>query len=317
MYRLSIDAGGSLPEVRPSATGYLQQGAAQDWVRSVWPEILEQLMLHGALVFRSLAKDARDFEGICRAGTPQLLDYTAGGSPRTRVSGQVYTSTEYPRQQPIPLHCEMTYLRDIPRFLWFWCERPADSGGETPIGDMVSVLHVLDDALVQRFDHHGVRYIYNLHGGKGFGRGWKEAFGSEDRDQVDAWLTRAGTEFSWKPDGTLHAELQAPGLREHSVSGVKVWGNQVASWHVASLGTAMAQRMRRVYRDEGSLPKHATYGDGSPIPDGDIQRILEALAGQEVTFDWRQGDVLLCDNERFAHGRRPFTGDRRVLVALA
>jgi alpha-ketoglutarate-dependent taurine dioxygenase len=36
-----------------------------------------------------------------------------------------------------------------------------------------------------------------------------------------------------------------------------------------------------------------------------------------VTFTWGKGDVLLCDNQRTAHGRRPFKGDRLVMVAMA
>jgi len=36
-----------------------------------------------------------------------------------------------------------------------------------------------------------------------------------------------------------------------------------------------------------------------------------------VDVDWRTGDVLLVDNVLLAHGRRPFTGDRRVLVAMS
>jgi alpha-ketoglutarate-dependent taurine dioxygenase len=274
-------------------------------------------MGHGALLFRGAAAGAQEFEQVCRAGTPQLLDYTAGGSPRTRVNGKIYTSTEYPREQPIPLHCEMTYLQEIPHYIWFWCERPAEDGGETPIGDMCRFLERLDDRLIDKFDRFGVRYIYNLHGGRGFGRGWKEAFGTDDREQVEIWLTGNASEFSWEADGSLHAELQGPGLRKHSVTGESIWGNQATSWHIGSLSGQMAQRMRRVFREDSRLPKHATFGDGSPIPDSDIRRILDGLADEELTFDWRRGDVLLCDNQRCAHGRRPFTGERRVLVALA
>lgn len=314
---LSINTQSRPAEIRPTGVDTVKAELLTEWVRGQWPEIVRQLMSHGALLFRGFAKDIAEFENVCRAGTPKLLRYTAGGSPRSRVSGEVYTSTEYPREQSIPLHCEMTYLKEIPHFLWFWCEQPAEQGGETPVGDMVRVLERLDDRLVSRFDRLGVRYIYNLHNGKGFGRGWMDAFGTDDRDQVEAWLTNNGTEFSWQKDGSLHAELLAPGLREHSVTGLSVWGNQAASWHIASLGAQMAQRMRRVYREEAGLPKHATFGDGSPISDDDIHRILDVLADEEVTFDWQQGDVLLCDNQRFAHGRYPFSGDRRVLVSLA
>ncbi|MEV5548310.1 TauD/TfdA family dioxygenase [Streptomyces sp. NPDC052309] len=36
-----------------------------------------------------------------------------------------------------------------------------------------------------------------------------------------------------------------------------------------------------------------------------------------VDVDWAAGDLLLIDNVLVAHGRRPFTGRRRVLVAMS
>jgi alpha-ketoglutarate-dependent taurine dioxygenase len=36
-----------------------------------------------------------------------------------------------------------------------------------------------------------------------------------------------------------------------------------------------------------------------------------------VDVDWRAGDLLLIDNVLVGHGRRSFTGQRRVLVAMS
>jgi alpha-ketoglutarate-dependent taurine dioxygenase len=36
-----------------------------------------------------------------------------------------------------------------------------------------------------------------------------------------------------------------------------------------------------------------------------------------VEFEWRAGDVLLLDNMLVAHGRRPYSGPRKILTALA
>ncbi|CAL9395764.1 hypothetical protein SUDANB6_01355 [Streptomyces sp. enrichment culture] len=33
-------------------------------------------------------------------------------------------------------------------------------------------------------------------------------------------------------------------------------------------------------------------------------------------MDWREGDILVIDNVLTAHGRRPFEGTRRILVAM-
>ena len=112
-------------------------------------------------------------------------------------------------------------------------------------------------------------------------------------------------------------DLFGPGLRTHEESGAIVWGNQASSWHVGGLRRGMDKQMYRIYGSEDRFPKHATFGDGSPIPVEDIRHIQQALQAEEVVFPWQTGDVLLCDNHRVAHGRRPFQGERRVLVALA
>ena len=64
-------------------------------------------------------------------------------------------------------------------------------------------------------------------------------------------------------------------------------------------------------------PHDISYGDGSPIADSDIQLIRDILWDEAAQFRWEAGDLLIVDNERLAHGRRAYTGPRRVLVSLA
>ena len=272
----------------------------------------------GALLFRGFGvKSVADFQQVSCAGTPHLVSYTGGGSPRKRVDGNVYTSTEYPRHQSIPMHCEETYFPRIPKNIWFFCAVPPDCGGQTPLGCMRRFLGLLDQDLVEEFCTRGIRYIYNLHSGNGFGRGWRDAFMSDDRDWVTAWLEERKVEYRWRGDGGLHMDLPGRVLRKHSETGETIWGNQVVNWHIDALPVETSSAIRRLYPSANEYPKHVTFGDGAPIPKSKINYVMESLASFEVTFDWRPGDVLWCDNERVAHGRRPFSGSRRILVALS
>ena len=38
---------------------------------------------------------------------------------------------------------------------------------------------------------------------------------------------------------------------------------------------------------------------------------------QAVAFPWERGDILMLDNMLVAHGRKPFTGPRKILVGMA
>jgi hypothetical protein len=69
--------------------------------------------------------------------------------------------------------------------------------------------------------------------------------------------------------------------------------------------------------DEDSLPRNAYYGDGSPIEPSALDEIREAYRQASVVFPWRRGDILLLDNTMVAHGRKPYSGARSVIVAMA
>jgi alpha-ketoglutarate-dependent taurine dioxygenase len=60
-----------------------------------------------------------------------------------------------------------------------------------------------------------------------------------------------------------------------------------------------------------------TFADGTPIPDAYVEQVQNRGLDHAVNVDWRPGDVLLIDNVLVAHGRRPFEGSRRVLVAMS
>ena len=278
---------------------------------------LDTLYRRGALLFRGYDVGSTDkFGAVARAFSEKSFSYIGGASPRTRVQGAVFTSTELTSEAKLMLHNEASYFPELPDFVWFYCAIPAGVGGETPLGDMRRVLSRLNPDLVGRFAEKGVMYVSNLHGGKGFGKSWQATYQSEDRDEVEQRLREKGAEFSWSSDGQLRVIMRAPGVRRHSVTGEDYWGNQAASFHTSALPEKTASAMHQLFPDPMSRPTMTFYGDGSPIDDDDVRSIVAALSAEETTFRWRENDVLLVDNQAIAHGRNPFRGERRILVVL-
>jgi alpha-ketoglutarate-dependent taurine dioxygenase len=60
---------------------------------------------------------------------------------------------------------------------------------------------------------------------------------------------------------------------------------------------------------------HCTFGDGEEIPDHAMDAVRDAIWSNMVFFPWRRGDVLVIDNARVAHGRMPYRGPRKIVVA--
>jgi hypothetical protein len=48
-----------------------------------------------------------------------------------------------------------------------------------------------------------------------------------------------------------------------------------------------------------------------------LDEIRDAYDRARVLFPWQTGDIMLLDNMLVAHGRMPYTGPRKVVVALA
>src|ERR1051325_3539953 len=75
------------------------------WADSNREFIETKLMSHGAILFRNFNLSVpAEFEQLIETLYGTLLEYSYRSTPRTQVSGRIYTSTEYPARQFIPLH---------------------------------------------------------------------------------------------------------------------------------------------------------------------------------------------------------------------
>ena len=204
----------------------------------------------------------------------------------------------------------------MPEHIFFYCDVPASEGGQTPLADCRAILKKLDPAVVERFARTGIKYVNNLHDGFGVGRSWQDTFQTSDARDVEARLAADGYGYEWRKDGGLRTWIVCDAVKTHPVTGERAWINQAEQWHVSSLEPNTRRALLDTF-DEADLPHNAYFGDGSSLSEHDLGHVREVMAHEEVVFDWAQGDLLVCDNILVAHGRRPFAGDRRVLVAMA
>jgi alpha-ketoglutarate-dependent taurine dioxygenase len=267
-----------------------------------------------AVYFRGFGITADSYDGAADLLLANRLAYVHGNSPRTKVGRNLYTSTEYPAEFEISMHNEMSYAHAWPSRILFFCDVAAATGGATPLVDGRLWLESIDPEIRAAFAA-GVRYTQNLHDGMGFGKSWQATFETEDRAAVEAFLDGAEAEWSWQPDGTLRVTQVRRATLEHPVTGTEVWFNQADQWHIAGLGDDAAALAEIIPEDE--LPQNAFFADGSPIPAEYITHVQEVGMKTAVDVAWEVGDLLLVDNVAVAHGRRAFTGQRRILVAMA
>jgi alpha-ketoglutarate-dependent taurine dioxygenase len=309
---------GELPEtglpllVQPAVEGV----SLHEWAGGNRAMLEGALAERGAILFRGFkVETAGQFEQFVRSVSDELIEYGERSSPRTNIGGRVYTSTDHPPEQPILLHNEQSYTLDWPMKISFYCARPAREGGRTPIADSRKIYRRLDPAVVSKFERNGVLYVRNY--GDGLGLPWPEVFGTNDRAEVEGHCRRASIECVWKGDGRLQTRQVRPAVRRHPRTGETVWFNHATFFHLSSLGDAAAREAMLAVVGEEGAPYNTFYGDGSPIEPPVLEELRAAYRLESESFVWQEQDILLLDNMLTAHGREPFAGPRKVLVAMA
>jgi len=285
-----------------------------NFIRSDIEDFPSLILESGAVLFRGFdVRSAEDFQRFLDAIGGIPIDYTYKSTPRTRVSGNVFTATEYPSQLEIPLHCENSYQKTWPMWISLCCLKRAAQGGQTPIADMRRVTVAIAPEILERFANRGVKYI--RHYRPYVDLSWQDVFHTNDRDEVARFCEVNGIEYHWLDRETLRTEQTCQGVADHPITGEKVFFNQAHLFHVSSLESRAAMDMISVFgRDR--LPRDAKFGDDSEIARSDLETIRGTLASAAVDIEWQEGDVALLDNMQFAHGRRSYRGERRVLAAL-
>ena len=275
---------------------------------------LEALPTVGAVLFRGFGvPDAATFEQLVKVFDEETLDYRYGSSPRTREAGNVFTSTEYPAAEKIPLHNEMSYTTAWPRKIWFYSQVVAAEGGETPLADSRRIYRRIPAVLREKFETLKIRYVRNF--SSAFDVSWQKAFQTDSRAAVEDYCRSRGIGFGWVGADDLHTWEVCQASAPHPVTGEMAWMNQAHLFHISAHKPEIREYLEETF-EPSRLPRNAFFGDGSTIPDADLDEIRNALDQEERKFPWQAGDVLLVDNVAMAHARSSFKGPRKVLVAM-
>lgn len=291
------------------------QGASLEesvpWLREALGRLLP---VHGGVLLRGFAPPSvAAFRSVVSALCGDPLRYEFASTPRSKVAEGVYTSTEYPADQWIPQHNEQSYTTRWPLCIAFMCVQPALSGGATPVTDSRRTYARLDPALRDRFAARKLMYVRNY--GNGLDLTWQAAFGTSDAREVEAFCQSQGIACEWVDEDHLRTRQVCQAASRHPVTGEMVWFNQAHLFHVSALAPDIRDALLDAVPEE-DLPRNVLFGDGGTIDEGALEAIRGEYVASLLCFDWQAGDVLFLDNMLMAHGRAPFDGPRRVLVAM-
>ena len=286
-----------------------------EWAAANKSFVESYLLRNGAILFRDFGLSSEaEFERLIGKVSGPLLDYSYRSTPRHVVSGRIYSSTEYPAHQSIPLHNENSYTRNWPMKLSFFAMQVAENGGETPIADGRRVYQSIAPEIRECFLRQGLMYVRNY--GTGLDLSWQEVFQTSSKSMVEDYCRKSQMEFEWIGENQLRTRQKAQVVATHPRTGEIVWFNQAHLFHVSRLSAEVRDWLLAAYGEQ-NLPRNVYFADGSAIDPAMLDEIMQVYDDLAVVFPWCAGDVLMLDNVLTAHGRKPFVGKRKVVVGIA
>ncbi len=307
-----FEDGKNLPLVLTPLDKNLRLG---DFISRNSNQLDRELLKYGGILFRGFKLDgAQDFESAVESSYGALINYNDRATHRSQVSGRVYTATDFPPELEIVLHNEGSFAARFPRKIFFYCVEPAEEGGETPIADVRKVYARIDPSLRKPFEEKGALYIRNLAGGP-FGFTWQEVYQTEDKAEMERFCRESETDFEWLDENKVRTKQLRPAVARHPVTQELLWFNHITVLNVFAIEPKMQQMLLKFFKEK-DLPNNTFYGDGGSISREVIDGLRRAYDSETVAFKWKSGDVLMLDNMLVAHGRRPFSGKRKVVVAM-
>jgi hypothetical protein len=289
-------------------------GEVCEWLSANRDPLRGVLDVHGALVLPGLpVRSPDDFAAVRDAFFVSRATYREKATPRSNFGNDVYSSTDFPARQTIRPHNENSYTLSFPGLLMFGCLTAPADGGATPVTDVRRVLQQLPESLVSEFRQRGWALVRNYT--EVIGLPWATAFGTENKAEVAQYCAGNLVGLDWLADGSLRTVQRRSAIITNPRIGEEIWFNHLVFWSEWSLAAEVRTMMVEEFGSDG-LPFNTTFGDGEPVSQADIAAIDDAYTQATVRRSWQPGDLMIVDNLIAAHGREPFAGDRRVVVAM-
>mgnify|MGYP001264020265 FL=1 len=288
--------------------------AAGAWITENATALDAQAAAHGAVLLRGLPLTTpEEFDAAVGAFGFPNFSYadSLSNAYRLNYTPRVFSANEAPPEVTIFLHHEMAQTPIYPSKLFFFCQTAPTAGGATPICRSDILWQRLTEqhpAFADDCKTKGLKYSNVMPAeadkASGMGRSWQSTFSADSREAAEARMTELGYTWEWQPNGDLRATTPVLPAVRHLGDGRASFFNQL----IAAFNG---------WKDTRNDPAKAiTFGDGSPLDPEDVAA-ASALA-DDCTFDlpWQAGDLALVDNYTAMHGRRTFTGTRKVLASL-
>ncbi|KAF2426608.1 Clavaminate synthase-like protein [Tothia fuscella] len=236
---------------------------------------------HGTLLFRGLPiNNAAEFSKFAHAFGYKPHEIIGIVVNRPLLAPNVAPANESAKEVLIYNHNESPQVPHAPEYIFFYCQKAPEKGGETPISSSLELFHRAKEEIpefIYEIATKGIlsRVVYKTEKQYEGGSSLKQAFGTEFKQGDD--------------ESTKKAKIEA---------------------QIARYGRGLAAHYKNSQNPANSVRKVVAtqlYGDGTPIPEKYLAHLAKITDEIRVLHKWQKGDVLV----------QPWEGEQSDRVVLA
>lgn len=255
---------------------------------------------HEGFMLLSGSCSLQQFKALSNAVTRDFMPYIGGSNHGRQVvdeSGRIMTAPGGKHNGTIQLHGEMCYQNSRPDVLFFYCETPAQSGGETIFADGIELYEKiskdpdLQNLLSKRVCYHRKRTPDV----------WKSLYSTQDKQAVIDYCEREGIEAMFSTGDVLLTRYVDTLVHRSIWNHKQVFINNL-------LGFAQNSKKK------GEIYSWITFADNSEIPEYLISRLQKIVTRYTKKLKMKKNDTLILDNRRMLHGRMSFSDENRKIL---
>jgi len=243
------------------------------------------------------------------------MPYDGGANPRDNIAPNVY-EIGAPLAAWLHYHHEMAYVGRSTRVISFLAKDvlpqpgPADHGvsrGATFVSDSIGATDkLLDTEFGQKLKELGVCYHRNLTDRDAFAdktefgvyNHWQKSFDTDDPNVAASRARDQRLAVAWGPDRLLKTRFYCSAFEYFDHLDRNVLYSSLADHGMWFDTWPLVQHLPYDER-----PLHMTFGDDSEISPEEIQDWIDLYDEFGMPINWREGDVGIICNYRWAHGR--------------
>jgi alpha-ketoglutarate-dependent taurine dioxygenase len=243
---------------------------------------------YGIVLFRNFNIETEDFIRTTDRLMGKILSH--GANTREAITADRTVVEVVKGNLGMCLHKELGYTPWGPELLWFHCLTPAKENGQTTICDGVELARSLSSSTRNLFEKNKIKYSHH----------WPP----------ETWQGFLRTQNYLEAINKIGQYTQVD-LEKSSHD--KIFFNyEISAFEQTIQGPAFLNSILNMVDSKHLNICTLSFANGELIDDEIIDEIREKGEALSEKIEWKSGDLAMIDNRRMLHGRKSFSGERKI-----